>query len=300
MKMWKEYWDAANADSTFTPQPPPTFLVKVQGNPGTGKSFVIHTTCNITQQVMKTMGHDKATAPTGCATSLIDGEMDAWAFPCPPVRRTLKKAPSKYSPSSVLAFTAFHKQWMQWHCHLCMDKDSMDGQPTFAWKQHWAFEGQQLPIVVDTVEADVQDNELFPVQVTSWCWGGIPIVYSIGDCHQLLPIGMKPIWDLSNPSSPNSADAIGGWLTFHDFLSPPPDSGCIGVSVIMDEVIQQSEPAYQQAIQALCDGNVSFNIATYFMNRHLSQLSPVEQSLFQEKALYIMPTWKATVPITVE
>jgi hypothetical protein len=60
---------------------------------------------------------------------------------------------------------------------------------------------------------------------------------------------MKPIWDLSDPSSPDSADAI-GWLTFHEFLSPDADSGCIGVSIIMDEVILQSDPAYQQAIQA--------------------------------------------------
>ena len=76
----------------------------------------------------------------------------------------------------------------------------------------------------------MQANEPFPLQVTSWCWGGTPIVYSIlGDCHQLPPVGMKPIWDLFDPLSPDSADAI-SQLTFHDFLCfPPSDSGCIGV-----------------------------------------------------------------------
>jgi hypothetical protein len=298
MKMWIEYWEANDQGSSM-PQPPFSAFVKVQGNPGTGKSFIIRTTRNITRQLMKTMGHDKATAPTGCAASLIDGATDARAFPRP-VGKTLQKAPSAYSPSSVLALNAFHKQWLQC-CHLCMDEDSMDGRPTFAWKQHRAFEGRQVPIAIDTTaEEDAQEgHERFPAQVTSRSWGGIPIVYSIGDCHQLPPVGMKPIWDLSDPSSPDSADAIGR-LTFHEFLSPDADSGCIGVSIIMDEVIRQSDPAYQQAIQALRDGNVDFDIATYFMNRRVSQLSPEEQSLFREKALYIMPTWKATVPITVE
>ena len=143
----------------------------------------------------------------------------------------------------------------------------------WSWKERWAFEGQQLPIAVITAEEDVQGNEWFPAQVTSWCCGGIPIVHSIGDCHQQ-PVGMKPIWDLSDPSSPHSAYANRLWLTFHKFLSSDSWLWLHGWGHLTENL--------PKSIQEPWNGNVTFDITTYFMNRSPSKLSP-EDALLQEK-----------------
>lgn len=83
-KDWTEYWAARNepiqpADSHSLPK---SVLFMVQGNPGTGKSFIVRKTRNINCCIMKKMGHYRATAPTGSAASLIDGETDARSFHC--------------------------------------------------------------------------------------------------------------------------------------------------------------------------------------------------------------------------
>jgi hypothetical protein len=49
---------------------PPSVRSCIQGNPGTGKSFVIHTTCNIARNLLRVMGRDRSAAPTGCAACL--------------------------------------------------------------------------------------------------------------------------------------------------------------------------------------------------------------------------------------
>ena len=37
-------------------------------------------------------------------------------------------------------------------------------------------------------------------------WGGVPIIYPFGDCHQLPPVGMKSISDMSTYPRINTSD----------------------------------------------------------------------------------------------
>ena len=46
----------------------------VEGKPGTGKTFIIKTLRNVTRLLQKSNYSDMASAPTGCATALIDGQ----------------------------------------------------------------------------------------------------------------------------------------------------------------------------------------------------------------------------------
>lgn len=110
---------------------------------------------------------------------------------------------------------------------------------------------------------------------------------------------MKPLFDTSNSSSLDSADAF-GHVTFEEFLNPDTEFGIIGFSVIMDVVVCQSDPVFVNVIQKLRDGQCSFQRAEVFMNCRLSNLPQEEQQQFKERALYIMPTWNSTLTITVE
>jgi hypothetical protein len=59
-------------------------------------------------------------------------------------------------------------------------------------------------------------------------------------------------------------------------LYPEPDSGIIGVSVIMDQTIHQSDPIFKVIIQSFRDGNVTRQHTYVIMKRRLSQLPPEE------------------------
>ena len=81
-----------------------------------------------------------------------------------------------------------------------MGEDSMTGRPLWAWFRHRIEERRTLPIIeADRAENDDlpnTDDVPFPSSICEISWGSIPLVYSFGDCHQLPPVGMKPISDL--------------------------------------------------------------------------------------------------------
>ena len=88
------------------------------------------------------------------------------------------------------------------------------------------------------VSAAVQSvSPPIPPAVAAQPWGGIPLVESFGDCHQIPPIGMKMIFDPSPASLPDSACA-NGCIAFHDFLNPLPESGMKSLVVSMTEIIR--------------------------------------------------------------
>jgi hypothetical protein len=49
---------------------PSYYLVKVQGKPGAGKTFILCTTCNMTRDVFGKMDYDMATVKTGVAADI--------------------------------------------------------------------------------------------------------------------------------------------------------------------------------------------------------------------------------------
>ena len=59
----------SNSDST-----PKNINMYVQGNPGTGKTFVIKTAMNMIRSVFNDQGKVQSVAPTGCAASLSGGQ----------------------------------------------------------------------------------------------------------------------------------------------------------------------------------------------------------------------------------
>jgi hypothetical protein len=84
-------------------------------------------------------------------------------------------------------------------------------------------------------------------------------------------------------------------------LYPEPDSGTIGVSVIMDQPILQSDPIFKGIIQSFRDGTVTRGQqADVIMKPHLSQLPPAEYTDFCDNALYAIPTWwTRTIPVII-
>ena len=53
--------------------PPKSLCTKVEGKPGTGKSFVINTLRNMTRMIQNTNNVDMASAPTGAVSAIING-----------------------------------------------------------------------------------------------------------------------------------------------------------------------------------------------------------------------------------
>jgi hypothetical protein len=96
---------------------------------------------------------------------------------------------------------------------------------------------------------------------------------------------------LHSESAAESADAVGKGA-FASFLRPPVDSGTIGVTVIMDTVVRQSDSNCHAAIQKMRDGTMDDPSCDFFLQRKLSSSSPDQEEMFRSTALYIMPTWK--------
>lgn len=126
----------------------------------------------------------------------------------------------------------------------------------------------------------------------------MPLLSSYGDCHQLPAVAMKSISDDSPASSPNSADHLGR-LAIRDFLSPV-DDGTKGIVIVMDQVIRQRCPLYLSVMEKMRTGTMDQEAANFIASRRLSMLPEAERRAFERDALYIMPRWKRTVPITIK
>ena len=101
-----------------------------------------------------------------------------------------------------------------------MDDHSQTGRPFWAWlkNRHEYLRRLQL-ITNDDNQIVVDERKKFPLpeEVYSQPWGGIPFVYSFGDCCQLPPMLMKALYDDSD-AKPNSSDNFGR-LAFSEFIN---------------------------------------------------------------------------------
>jgi hypothetical protein len=70
------------------------------------------------------------------------------------------------------------------------------------------------------------------------------------------------------------------------------------VAWVMYEIIRQSDPEFKGVIQMMRDGTMDRAGAQYCLDRSLGKLSEEERRNFEQTSLYIMPTWKRTIPIT--
>jgi hypothetical protein len=85
LREWTDYWDIRRM--SIPRSIPSSYVVKVQGKPGAGKTFILCTTHNITRNVFGKMYFDIATVTTGVAADLICGETHIRGYSTPTERK---------------------------------------------------------------------------------------------------------------------------------------------------------------------------------------------------------------------
>ena len=92
---WRWAIDAGEAHTRGQRLPPAPQAVRaiVQGRPGTGKSWMIKTICNMVRQLTKDMGSCRTFGPTGTSASAIGGETVHRAAAPPMKKKDLHKPP---------------------------------------------------------------------------------------------------------------------------------------------------------------------------------------------------------------
>ena len=106
-------------------------LIFVEGKPGTGKTFVVKTLRNMNRIIHNSNLLDLATAPTGCASALIDGSTHFRLCKIP-TEIKFYKAPSNLKLSSTLELKSMKKIMTSNICRI-MDEHSQTGRPFWAW-----------------------------------------------------------------------------------------------------------------------------------------------------------------------
>jgi hypothetical protein len=68
----------------------------------------------------------------------------------------------------------------------------------------------------------------------------------------------------------------------------------------MDHTIHQTDPIFKGIIQYFRDGTGTKTQADIILKRRLRNLPTQEYKDFCDNALYVVPTWARTIPITIE
>ena len=305
--LWKQYEDNVKKaidhddDDCNDIDIPPSLLIKVQGKPGTGKSFVANTVKNITRTVLKAK-RDEASCPTGCAASLIGGKTHFRALHIP-AGKALHNKPNHFIGERVTGFLDIIEMYKTIWLYI-MDEDSMAGF------QLWAFFKQRLEqfrIDQKVINAhalktifEEMKKEKFPPQVYKRPFGGIPIMYSFGDIFQLAPVGMTSISQLNEKSSSKNVgkSANLGKLAFKQFLDPVDVTEARSLIVMMNQVQRQNQSQYKLLLDNARYGKMTQKDVNILLSRCYYNLKSDEKKSFDE-AIHLCPTWSQTHDITV-
>lgn len=131
-------------------------------------------------------------------------------------------------------------------------------------------------------------------------FGGIPIRQFCGDVHQLGAVLMKAIHNMTAATKPISACAMGRRV-FQTMISAGVDNPNVKTLALVIQAVQrQKDDVFKAILQAIREGRVTHEMVTILERRLWSALSQEEQELFWKEALFLMPTWKQTKPITIE
>ena len=271
---------------------------------------------NIVRCCLGGRGYDQAIAPTGCAASLLKGATACRALKIP-VGKKAKDPPSDlHLPSQVDFQQAFTLEVCSWLA-LLKDEHSMESREAWAWLRQRLesarkFEPQLESLLgvneprVDTASVGRYEWRLAKIQHDAALkesyqrpYGGVPFIGSFGDCHQLPPVAAKAHYDKGKASASNHACAAGR-VAFSDFLDPPPDSNCHGITFVMDKVQRQTDGPFKVLLQKMREGTITTDDTKLLVDRHWPNLTEAEQVVFEKEALYIFPTWKRTKPITIK
>jgi hypothetical protein len=168
--------------------PPPCLRAYIQGNPGTGKTFMILTMRNMIRQLYDSSKQDRAVTPTGCSADLIHGETVYRAAKVPAGNKK-QQGPITSAFNGRISSTdllTFCKTWMP-VVALFFDESSMASRPLLGWSE-------------DRVRTARQRMAPIYCHIRRRRWGGVPLFYLMGDCHQLPPVGSTALFDPKAPS----------------------------------------------------------------------------------------------------
>jgi hypothetical protein len=257
----------------------PCYNFFTQGNPGTGKPFDIMTILNCIRVLCGCVMECAASvAPTGCAASLSKGRTSHRSFKFPAGTR-ISAQPYDSNTFKVADAQAFLNQ-MEALFALVSDEVSIKGRKHFAREDHRCREGRK-----------------HIVSNTDHTWGGIPVQLAFRDVQQLPAVACKALYD-SDPASKSASACACGRLAMADYLDPPPGTNDEVIAIIMDKVIRQTDPDFRNLLQKVRDGTMDDEAVDFLLRQHYSSLSKEERESFNKDALFLMPTWKQTKPIT--
>ena len=286
IKDWLHYFeylrDFPNAtEDEVRSKLPKCIRVYIQGNPGTGKSFIIHTVSNMCLRLLKSVDQVLKMAPTGCASALINGKTINRGLYIPCGRKLLGKPET--TTTGTTHQTAKFIKMMKALVVMITDEHSMENRSVWAWKEH------NCAVFRENLE---HPN---PPCLEKRSYGGIPYVYSVGDIDQLPPVTGKSHSN-AKIGVGQSSDALGR-RTFNEFLCPPDGDSETGYTFILDEVIRQTDPIYRGVIERMRLGDMNRDSCDFIMKRKLINLPPDERKLFEQDGIYVVPRWKDAKPI---
>ena len=232
------------------PEPPPTQLVKIEGLPGVGKTFVIMCLCNIARHVKQSNGANLTSAPTGAASFLISGRTHYRLYSIPTQKKKFKAAQKILSISNADRVRELHTNAMNANVVL-MDKDSMVGRELLAHIEHRHCELRDLPLILDDdnhalTREPVGTGEfslptLHPSISNRPC-DGFWFVYNSGDVNQLPPVLIKPVYDTRSGMADTSSQC--GRAAFKNCIDPPDETQAESTVVVFSNKKTNSSKIY--------------------------------------------------------
>ena len=202
---WRWAIDAGEAHTRGQRLPPAPQAVRaiVQGRPGTGKSWMIKTICNMVRQLTKDMGSCRTFGPTGTSASAIGGETVHRAAAPPMKKKDLHKPPQPLGVGCVTSAARvsalqrrFGPLWA-----LLDDEFSMKAREMLGWLEFRCREGR--PADVATFRASPAGNGEGEAD-----WGLVPLVIETGDVLQLPAVAATACWDPVR-AEVDTSDAVG-------------------------------------------------------------------------------------------
>ena len=278
-------------------RPPPSQHVFVEGKPGTGKSFITKTLRNVTRKLCKSNRADMASAPTGCAAALIEGSTHCRCSSIPTGAK-FHKAPTDIRNSNSDRVRAMRSSMCQVTSRF-MDEHSMAGRPYWAWLKH-RHEELRRPVSVLDAECNTvyEDTVNLQPEIYNRPWGGIPLIYSFGDCAQLPPVLMKALYD-KQPAKAGTADCHGK-LAISSYMNPHSDES-ESITVLMKDVLRQNDTNFLLLLTHMREGAMTDDDVDFLLNRTIQNLDDAEKTQFQgPRTLHLVPTWKLTHDITFQ
>ena len=273
---------------------PVSMTVKIQGLPGTGKTFIANTIRNIDINLDPMYLSYTCCAPTGCAASLINGTTHHQLFNIP-IGKKFHLSPTDWNEKNASLILDKHKYWKNVFT-LLMDEDSMVGRPFWGWFKHRLEEFRKIKLKVDEdYNAQTLSNDKY-TELTKRIFGGIPAFYSMGDVNQLPPVAMKSIADDCLPKSSCSADAI-GTIAFSEFMDPPNQSETVNFTFHMTDVVRQKDKDFKKVLSLMRTGTLNSDSCDYLINRSLSKIK--KKRIFDE-AIHLVTQWKHSIDPTIE